>query len=307
MDFTKDQLLPCTVLLSGATLLVFAPDAFLPMLARAFMLWWSSTALVLALWYAWRRRHWAALSALFTAGACLLQVSVPASSTFISQADPDLRVVQLNVWQPNVHHKEVIAHLIELDADLIALEEVDDAWATSLMDGLAERYPYHRIQARPNCYGIALFSKRPFLGATMVLVQGNPFIEVVVDVNGTPTRVLAVHAASPGGYDDFKRRNQQLRWLSDRIGQGALPTLVVGDLNTVPWDDAFRALCLDGGLDPINSPYTLTWPSLGPLVLIPLDHALVSADRLRGAAQSFRVSGSDHRGLLIDIVLAHAG
>lgn len=306
MELTKEQLLHCTLLLTGAVLLVFAPDAFLPMLARSFMMWWACAALIFALWHTGRRRLWAALCALFAAGACVLQVRVSTPTASVSGCTRDLRVVQLNVLQPNVHHDEVIAHLLELDADVVALEEVDDAWAASLLMGLAERYPHHRIEPRRNCYGITLFSKLPFVKESTLLVHDSPFLEVVVDVKGTPTRILAVHAASPGGYVDFVRRNEQLRWLAHHIARGPGNTVVVGDLNTVHWDDAFSELCLTGGLRSLNSLSTLTWPSVGPFVLIPLDHVLVSAEGLSGAAGSFSVHGSDHRGLLVDIVLADA-
>jgi endonuclease/exonuclease/phosphatase family metal-dependent hydrolase len=46
-----------------------------------------------------------------------------------------------------------------------------------------------------------------------------------------------------------------------------------------------------------------TWPSLGPLALIPLDHVLLSPQLAPAAFRSFRIPGSDHRGIMATIAL----
>jgi endonuclease/exonuclease/phosphatase (EEP) superfamily protein YafD len=135
-------------------------------------------------------------------------------------------------------------------------------------------------------------------------VEGTPFIEVVLKVGGDPVRVLVVHATSPTDRDDLRRRNRQLDQLAQRVGAVRLPTVLVGDLNTVHWDAAYARLCRRSGLITVDGGLC-TWPALGPAALMPLDHVLASADIRPGEVRSFHVPGSDHRGLLADLNIAH--
>ncbi|HRH39321.1 MAG TPA: endonuclease/exonuclease/phosphatase family protein, partial [Flavobacteriales bacterium] len=120
-------------------------------------------------------------------------------------------------------------------------------------------------------------------------------------VDGRAVRLFAVHATSPGSFGHFRRRNEQLKALAEIVRNSGAPTFVIGDLNTVHWDGAYQRFCARSGMRPINSPFTITWPSVGPFALIPLDHALVSAEVDPSVLRSFNVSGSDHRGLYAEL------
>ena len=58
------ELLPANIVLTIAVALAFSPDAYLPMLARAFLLQWSALFVVLALLLLWRKLRWTALSSI---------------------------------------------------------------------------------------------------------------------------------------------------------------------------------------------------------------------------------------------------
>ncbi|HRH39757.1 MAG TPA: hypothetical protein PK760_15510, partial [Flavobacteriales bacterium] len=59
------------VVLTVACALVFSPDAFLPMLARSFMLWWGLGFIALAIIAAWRRQRWSGAACLVAASMVL--------------------------------------------------------------------------------------------------------------------------------------------------------------------------------------------------------------------------------------------
>jgi endonuclease/exonuclease/phosphatase (EEP) superfamily protein YafD len=110
-----------------------------------------------------------------------------------------------------------------------------------------------------------------------------------------------VHATSPGSYGHFRQRNAQLERLAELINASTLPTILVGDLNTVTWDRALGRLCRAAGLQENPQCTNATWPSLGGLALIPLDHVLVTAQLSVSSLESFSIKGSDHRGLSAQI------
>ena len=301
------ELLPATLLLAVAVALAFSPDAYLPMLARAFLLQWSALFVVLAALLLWRKLRWTALSSALGCLLILPQYHQPVTTHDVPTGQGSLRIAHLNVYQMNQRHDEVLRSAIASGADVLSLQEVSDEWADALREGLAPTYPYSRVEARNNCYGVALSSKLPFADVQTSGVEGAPFIEAVVRSEHGPVRIVSVHATSPISYAHFQRRNALLKHLAATIDAHTMPTVLVGDLNTVHWDRAYHNFHTRSGLQPVNSPGMRTWPSIGPIALIPLDHLMISPGLGATDVQRFTIPGSDHRGLVADIHLtAHA-
>ncbi len=301
------ELVPATLLLAIGVALAFSPDAYLPMLARAFLLQWSALFVVLAALLLWRKLRWTALSSALGCVLILPQYHQPVTTQEVPTGSSVLRIAHLNVFQMNERYAEVVQRAIASDADVISVQEVDEAWADALREGLAATYPHMQVEALGNCYGIALFSKLPFTEVSTSEVAGAPFIEAIVYTPDGPVRILSVHATSPISYAHFQRRNTLLAHLGEEIGGRSMPTVLVGDLNTVHWDRAYRSFRTRSGLLPVNGPSMRTWPSIGPIALIPLDHLMISSGLGASEVQRFTIPGSDHRGLVANIHFpAHA-
>lgn len=292
-------------LLTLAVVIAFSPDAYVPMLARSFIVPSTILALFISLFAAFRKRWWVAQAALLGCGIMAVQIQVPHVALLPAKDRPDIRVFHMNVLQPNAAFEEAIAQVLQSDADLVSVQEVGPDWARALRDGLLQQYPFVHMEPRTNCYGIALFSKRPFRLVRTITVAGAPFIEAFLDVDDVPVRLLSVHATSPISYGHFRRRNEQLIRLGDHLADGDTATIVVGDLNTVPWDQAFMRFCSRSGLRSTTPMMQRTWPSIGPLALIPLDHVLVSSGISPAALRTSVIAGSDHRALITDLNIAH--
>jgi endonuclease/exonuclease/phosphatase (EEP) superfamily protein YafD len=288
------------VLLAVTCVLAFAPDAYLPMLVRSGMRIGAGALMLFSLWCSWRRWWWASGASILASFIILIHTQVPALAP-MTHMGHGLRVAHFNVLQPNRQRSEVIDAILATNAELVSVQEVDEAWAMALIDGLVGAYPYHHVVPRSDCYGIALFSRRPFEQVATLEVQGAPFIEAVVPAAEQRVRLLVVHATSPTSLRHHQRRNAQLRELSTLIADSHLPTVLVGDLNTVHWDEAFRALCVGSGSRPVVPASSRTWPAIGPLALIPLDHLLLSPGMGYSSLALCDIPGSDHRGLVADI------
>jgi endonuclease/exonuclease/phosphatase (EEP) superfamily protein YafD len=84
----------------------------------------------------------------------------------------------------------------------------------------------------------------------------------------------------------------------------------VGDLNATPWQPGFRKLTKAGwrdAADVVGQGLRPTWPSWAPLALAPLDHVLVSGAVGVSGADTTDIRGSDHRALIVTLVVPHAG
>ena len=77
-----------------------------------------------------------------------------------------------------------------------------------------------------------------------------------------------------------------------------MPVILFGDLNTVSWDHALVDLCASTGLREHPDNVNASWPSIGGVALVPLDHVLVTDELAVAGLDMFNISGSDHRGVL---------
>ena len=181
---------------------------------------------------------------------------------------------------------------------LISMQEVGPGLEPVMRAQLAIAYPHMRILARADNYGIALLSKAPFQEARFVELEGVPIVDAVIASSSGAVRVVSVHTTSPGNVSQFRERNAQLIALERLLGTSTLPTVLVGDLNTVPWDSAFGRLCRAAGFHGNHQGIRATWPSFMGLALIPLDHVLVTPQLEVLGLTRFTIPGSDHRGLV---------
>lgn len=294
------------LVLAFVSVLVLDPETYAVMLLRAFMPWWASLLLAGSLVAAWRRLSWLGVAMLAGAFVAHAEWNVFEQAVHEDGDARKLRVAQLNVWQSNDAHADIVATIRRSGADVVSVQEVSPEWAEALRDGLADQYPYQLLRPRTDCYGIALLSRRPLLRPHVLPVAGNVFLEADVEVGEDKVHVIAAHATSPTGLADFHRRNEQLLRLAELVRSMDGTVLLLGDLNTVHWDDTYRRLCMRSGAHPLNPSTQMTWPAIGPMALIPLDHALVKGEVQSGRVDSFRIAGSDHRGLLAEIRLGHA-
>jgi endonuclease/exonuclease/phosphatase (EEP) superfamily protein YafD len=134
-------------------------------------------------------------------------------------------------------------------------------------------------------------------------MRGIPGIAATIEMEGRDVKLFCIHASSPGDPQSLDRRNQQLEMLAELVRSESDPVIVVGDLNAVHWHDAFRELLYRTELRTATDPTFRTWPVIGPVALIPLDHLLISPHLSVTAIDLVEIPGSDHRGLQADIFI----
>ena len=95
-------------------------------------------------------------------------------------------------------------------------------------------------------------------------------------------------------------RNTQLDWLATQVKDASFP-LVLGDLNTTPWNHAFKRFISRGGLKNSSPTWTGTWPAHFFPLRIPLDHCLTSKGLSVRSKEIGPAIGSDHAPILVQL------
>jgi len=212
-----------------------------------------------------------------------------------------LKIVSFNVLKSNGNHSGIRDFLLQEDADLIVVMEVDRFWLRDL--ALTKRYPYAKIWPRDDNFGLAVFSKIPLESLdTLKLVPGQmPTIDFTLRVNEKPIHFLATHPRPPVSAVIAQNRNTQLAEIARITSSGQPePQVVLGDLNLTPFSVYFARLLKDGGLQDSALGFGLppTWRAGTPLA-IPIDHCLISPGLTVLERRIGPRLGSDHSPLIV--------
>jgi endonuclease/exonuclease/phosphatase (EEP) superfamily protein YafD len=217
-------------------------------------------------------------------------------------ARPDLRMLVANVLTSNEDPQRLLALIARERPDAIALVEVDDAWIAAL-EPLRGDYPHRVVETRDDNFGVALFSRLPFAGSTILHIGGFelPVIDATL-AGDRAMRVVVAHPPPPVSSDHSEVRDAMLAALAGRIAADGR-TVVVGDLNCTAWAAPFRALLRDGRLRDSHPGWwrEATWPAPLGMLGIPIDQVLtgegvVVTDRRVGES-----IGSDHLPIIVGL------
>ncbi len=218
-----------------------------------------------------------------------------------------LRILSLNVHTSNREYRRVIEYVREKSPDVAVFYEVSENWGNQL-EQLSDLFPYHKTllnRARP-AFGLAIYSRLPLWDQQSLDLGGdNPAIIAEMILESKVVTIFGVHPDSPKSPSQTERRNRQLSQLGKLIAEETRPVILLGDLNTTSWSGVFQDLLRTTGLHDTRQGYGIeaSWPSGLGRFGIPIDHCLVSPEIKVRRHQIGADVGSDHRPVVIDLLL----
>jgi endonuclease/exonuclease/phosphatase family metal-dependent hydrolase len=241
-----------------------------------------------------------------------------------------LRAMTYNIQYGGGSIETTSAAIRAADPDLVALQEVDVRWGarSAFVDQasvLAERLgmqvrfaPIYQLpgadaSSPPREFGVALLSKYPItsfanrpLTRHSTQAESAPpspapgLLDATVEVRGTPIRVLNTHLDYR---PDPAVRHQQVQEVLAAIGASTSPIILFGDFNAAPTAPELQPLLArlrDSW--PASAGPGWTYPALEPTERI--DYVLVSPQFRVVAARVPDTKASDHRPVVVDLILA---
>lgn len=234
--------------------------------------------------------------------------------TIVPAAGRRLRMATASLRRGLVRPGPVVDLVRRLDIDVLSVQELTPRAERSLRAaGLEDHLPWaHVIPARPGSVASAsgaVWTRLPARAAGAVPgVFEQPTVRI--DLPGAPAlEVTAIHTAPPATSLRAVRD-----WAADLAAlpapEGSVLRVLAGDFNATPDHAALRAVLRAGWVDAARQggrglswtwrPLRLRWPRLT------LDHVLIDP-RIRVAGVDLApLPGSDHRALVVDLVLPGA-
>lgn len=231
---------------------------------------------------------------------------LPRMTAPLAPGTPQVRLLQINVHTANRDHEAVLRAITDAAPDIVGLVEVSERWLTALAP-LHARYPYRIEHPQDDNFGIALFSRFPIENMQLRPLDDDSNIVMITgdfSLGSTPVTIAVAHPVPPVSGSYSAHRNNQFVRLSKILRQfDGREIILLGDLNTTPWSPTYRQFeqsaqlkngALGHGLFP-------TWPTTQPLLMIPLDHCLVSSGLRVTSFEVGSAVGSDHLPMLVEV------
>jgi endonuclease/exonuclease/phosphatase (EEP) superfamily protein YafD len=219
-------------------------------------------------------------------------------------AETGLRIAFVNVRYGNRRLARLLAALAALTPDVVAFSESSaNLEAVLAASALGQQLGHRAGPAGRGLDQVVLRSRRALHAVRTVERDGVVAVEAVV---GLGDRELAIAAVQlPPMFASRPRTWRRAhRAVSDLVGTNEGAAMVLGDFNAMAWQAPMRAL-VDRGwrrVDLANGAGSArSWPA--PVPIVGIDHAFVRGDVSARSGRVIHAPGSDHRGLLLDVVV----
>jgi endonuclease/exonuclease/phosphatase (EEP) superfamily protein YafD len=221
-----------------------------------------------------------------------------------------LRVMSVDGAQGAASAEDVVRTARTYSADIVVVTGLTSELAHQLtVAGLNALAPARSVTVPSSgINGTGIWSGQPIDGLTPVVGLSRPGVEGTIEAGSSKLGITVVQL-------NGEPLHRAAAWHSDLATLAARPAttnpgFIVGDLNATPWTPAFRRLTKAGwrdAADVVGQGLRPTWPSWSPLPIAPLDHVMVSSGLGVTSTETTNITGSDHRALIVTLVLPHAG
>ena len=192
------------------------------------------------------------------------------------------------------------------------LIEVDTKWLASLKP-LRDARPHRAEHIEDDGLGVVVWSRHTLTQASIefLVSECRPSIHASIAVGEESVNFVALHPTPPGlpiegevGRHNSRIRDAELLLVADRVADDRDDRwIVAGDFNDVAWSRTTSLFQRKSGLlDPrVGRGLLNTYHADYPLLRYPLDHVFVSGGFRVGTFERFRVEGSDHFGVHVQV------
>ena len=209
-----------------------------------------------------------------------------------------MRVATFNLWGGNEHVEAINGFLLDANADVVVLQEVQDIHE-ELLALLKKAYPY-----RVGDGSLVILSKYRIIASGRVDRASDPLMIIrwaKLDVNANEVKFAGAHLARP-----FHPALQQadINSLTQFVLSQSGPLILAGDFNMTPWTVKLKTFTAVTRLQRFNT-FCPTWPMrwrnarLHPFVAT--DNVFASHHFASLGTTAGPYLGSDHRPVIVDI------
>lgn len=229
---------------------------------------------------------------------------------------PTLRVMSVNLLMVNAHKDGIVGEIAAAKPDVVLMQEYTPEWHEALQRGVGKDYPYTSTVAQDDSFGIAIYSRLPFVGEVddaLHLGRGvTPQMRAVVNFNGRDVALYNIHLLPPRGLEYVSEHRLQFADVLKTLGTERLPYVLAGDFNfpeTCPQHRDLLAAGAHESHEQAGAGRGATWPVNSVFRYLPglrFDHVYLGPGLTAVRHKVSVGEGSDHRPVVVDVAMAAA-
>jgi len=214
----------------------------------------------------------------------------------------------INLAPPDI--TSIAQDIRNIDADIVAIQELTFDTVDVLEADLSELYPYRALHPVNGFHGQGILSKYPIVDDEFWKIHlGHQRAEI--DINGnniTVYNVHPVHHISPFGGFDVSRRTEEVTVFLDKAKHSQTPILIMGDFNMTDQSADYQQITqtYHDSYHQVGYGMGTTFPGHIPFLpsLVRIDYVFHSDAFTAINAEVLRsTGGSDHRPLVVTLAL----
>ncbi|MDW7692595.1 endonuclease/exonuclease/phosphatase family protein [Flammeovirgaceae bacterium SG7u.111] len=220
-------------------------------------------------------------------------------------AETSFTLLQMNIWSPNQEIEKVLDEIESKDADIVLIQEIDAQWKLALQP-LGGKYPYSKVIAREDKFGIGVYSKLPLEKSEIAYfdsLRNLPSIVIHFQVDGRNITLVNTHPCPPKSPQHYQSRNSQMKAITEYLNTQKGSKIIIGDFNNTSFSKNFRSWKKTAGLYDSRKGFGLqtSWPSGFYPLRISIDHCLLSNDLITLKREIGNNIGSDHLPVFLEL------
>jgi len=153
---------------------------------------------------------------------------------------PKVTVAHVNLSSIAGDFDDLMAMVEDIDVDVISFQEFTPLWDKKLKDRLKGKYKHQKSMVRIDFFGMALYSKYPFVQQEIFNYNEKPNLLVGLNAKGMRFYLLSSYVLPPINRKTSEEAKGHLQKISDRINQISHPIISLGEFNMVYWSNEIR-------------------------------------------------------------------
>lgn len=187
-----------------------------------------------------------------------------------NDAKCSLEVAHINLANLDDSTNQITELLRDQNIELVSFQELTPDWAPLLDDVLKSAFPYSVQEVRIDPFGIAVYSKYPFVVSDTFMYEDKPAVQTVVEKDGRQFEIISSYLIPAFDQQSQLQAAGQLSKIAEHVTQSDLPLISLGEFNMVYWAHEIRTFRARTGL--INSRRDISQSNLR----LPYDHIFFS-------------------------------
>jgi len=216
---------------------------------------------------------------------------------FLKKVHKPKSLLSFNAHCKNNNIKKIQTLIQDTNPQVMLIMELTDKHQLALKDELA-KYPYTLETPVRDGFKICLFSKSVMNDARITHHGPNdsPLLNAQIEINDRWYSVYSAHPKPALNKEWSDERHEYFKAIEKIIGDDTHSKIMLGDFNSVPWEDHFQTFLKRSKLKSslIDKGYKITWPVYCLPMGIPMDHILLSPDIKYTDVKVGPSAGSDH-------------